>query len=99
METTISLQLPKIGDDIYVPTAWFMSHGADDRMGGLAKVKEVKPGISAGETVHYVRTEEFPHVAYNWEGSLAGEQEKLKKQFGERRARPDPDYSEEFNEP
>lgn len=99
METTTSVSLPKIGDDIYVPTAGSMSHGTDDRVGGLAKVKMVKPGISAGETVHYVTTEEFPQVSYNWEGNLAGQQEKLKKQFGNNRAYPDPDDRPEFNEP
>lgn len=91
------MTIPKVGDEIYVPTSLHMSHGRDDVEGGLAKVTSVKPGISGGKTVSFVTVAEHPGVSYNWE-FLAPEQEKLKKDFGEGRAHPDPDHREEFNE-
>ena len=99
MSTSVLIPLPKVGDDIYVPTELFLSHGRDDRRGGLAKVKKVEPGMSAGKTVHYVTTEEFPNLQHNWEGYLAEQQDRLKEEFGDQRAYCDPDDRKEFNEP
>lgn len=93
-----TVTIPKVGDEIYVPTSLYLGHGRDDVEGGLAKITSVKPGISAGKTVSFVTVAEHPGVSYNLE-FLAPQQEKLKEEFGNNRAHPDPDYREEFNEP
>ena len=85
-------QPPKVGDDIYVPTRMYIDHGEDDVMGGLAEVIEVKLGMSAGNPkTPFVTTKEHPNSSYNW-NSLFEEQPRLKKEFGKKRAYPDPDY-------
>lgn len=83
-------QPPKVGDDIYVPTALHLSRGSDDVMGGLAKVVSVGVEMSGGEQVHFVSVEEVPGF-FNWEQGLASKQKELKKRFGKNRAHPDPD--------
>jgi len=68
--------MPRIGDDIYVPTI------ADDHnvyfVGGLAKVIEIVVG--------QVIVEEYNGVNYRWKDGLDNMQESLKKQFGSQRA-------------
>lgn len=64
--------LPKIGDDIYVPTI------NGDFIGGLARVTNI-----VGE---YVTVEEHNRVNYRWKNSLDKLQGELKVQFGNRRA-------------
>ena len=93
-----SMGLPKVGEDIYVQTALHLSHGHDDVVGGLARVKSVSLGMSAGKQVHFVSVEEIPG-RFNWEQHLALEQDALKKRFGKSRAHRDPDDDPEFNEP
>jgi hypothetical protein len=88
---------PNVGDTIYVPTALYLSHGVDDFRGGAATVIEVKDSISGGKPAPFVRVAERPETSYNWL-FLEPEQEKLKEEFGEERAYPDPDYTPEFNE-
>lgn len=75
--------LPKVGDDIYLPGAWYIDHGEDDRAGGLAEVVKVENGM--------IRVKEFPSSSFNWT-ALRDSQEKLKKEYGKNRAHPDPDY-------
>ena len=89
---------PKIGDDIYVDSELYLSHGRDDFRGGLAKVVEVKPDISGGKRCTFVRVAEEPDTWHNWTTYLEPMQEKLRKEFGTSRARPDPDWRPEFNE-
>lgn len=76
-------ELPKVGDDIYLPGAMYIDHGEDDRAGGLAEVVKVENGM--------VRVKEFPGSSFSWAG-LRDDQEKLKKEYGKNRAAPDPDY-------
>ena len=90
--------LPKVGDDIYLPTVGYLSHGVDDFRGGLCKVIKVKEGTSAGEKTHYVTVAERPSTSYNWE-FLAVKQDELKAEFRENRGHADPDYSPECNPP
>lgn len=87
---------PQVGDDIYLPTALYLSHGADDFIGGLARVRRVGPGMSAGEYVPFVEVAERPGTYYNWR-HLREEQEKLRTKFGDNRSYPDPDLRPEFN--
>ena len=82
------MPLPKVGDDIYVPTS-YMNDGIVDVVGGLAKVKSVSEGIIAGKLVHYVSVREIPGF-FNWESYLALMQDELKEKFGNNR---NPDYS------
>ncbi|MBI2120987.1 MAG: hypothetical protein HYT94_05185 [Parcubacteria group bacterium] len=91
------LPLPKVGDDIYVPTALYMGHGKDDRMGGLAKVMSISVTTSSGELVHNVCVEEFPDSLFSWEHYLAENQDELRERFGQSRAYSDPDNRPEFN--
>lgn len=76
-------ELPKVGDDIYLPGAWYIDHGEDDKAGGLAEVVKVEKEM--------VGVKEFPGSSYNW-GYLRDNQEKWKKEYGNNRAHPDPDY-------
>ena len=68
--------MPRIGNDIYVPTV-----SDDDNtyfVGGLAKVTK----IVAGQVV----VEEHDGANYRWRNGLDAMQESLKKQFGDQRA-------------
>lgn len=81
---------PKVGDEVYVPTKIYIDRGQDDVDGGIATVVEVKPGISGGKPTSYVTVKEHPGCGYNWE-FLALEQEKHAKEFGQERAKRNPD--------
>lgn len=85
-------KLPEVGDEIYVDTEVYISHGRDDFIGGRAKVTSVRR-----ESYGCVITiEERPNCEYSWAG-LAEKQAELKKKFGDQRAYEDPDYDPEFN--
>lgn len=73
----------KVGDDMYIPSAMYISRGSDDRVGGLAEIKSI-------DSKGMVSFKEIPGVSYNYE-YLLKEQDKLKKEFGNSRAYPDPD--------
>ena len=88
METNV-----KVGQQIYVRSSFHISRGSDDVVGGLATVTEISEGISGGKPALFVVVKEHPGTAYNWE-ILSEEQEKLKKQFGEKAAYPDPDIDQ-----
>lgn len=87
---------PKVGDEVYIPTSLYLSHGADDFEGGLCEVIEVKPGLSAGEDTTYIRVKERSFTQYNWK-FLAEKQKEYKETYGDRRGHADPDYRPEFN--
>jgi len=87
----------KVGDKIYVGSSFHMSRGSDDVVGGLATVTNIKEDISAGKPALFVSIKEHPGKAYNWE-ILSEKQEELKKQFGKRKAHPDPDIDRPFIE-
>lgn len=84
------MQVPKVGDMIYVESAFYIDHGEDDRVGGLAKVVKIQDGISAGKKEPFVVVEAFPYNSFNW-CHLAPKQEELKKRFGRKKAYSDPD--------
>jgi len=91
------MQEVKIGQKIYVKTQIYLSHGSDDIIGGLATVTKITEGISAGKKVPFVTVAEHPGNSYNWK-FLSEEQNKLKKEFGDQIARPDPDIDRPFIE-
>ena len=83
---------PSVGDDIYVGTSMYIDHGEDDVCGGLAEVTKVEIGMSGGNPkTPFISVKEHPGRGYNWE-MLREQQAKLKKEFGKKRAFPDPDY-------
>jgi len=82
--------VPKVGDLIYLPTRGSIDHGYDDVWGGVGMVKEIKQGISAGVPASFVTAHEQPGRGHNWE-FLGPEQTKLKQDYGNGWARPDPD--------
>lgn len=87
---------PKIGEDIYIGSSWYLSHGIDDFRGGKCRVSCIKIETSAGRPTWFVGVEENPSSRYNWE-TLRKEQAKLKKEFGEERGRPEPDDDPDSN--
>ena len=92
-----SIPVPKVSQDIYVPSEFYLSHGRDDKIGGLAKVVSVAARKSNGKKTIFICVKEFPEMTYSW-NCLALQQDKLKKHFGSKRARHDPDFRPEFNE-
>lgn len=68
----------------------------DDVVGGRAQVIDVTEKAVGDNKVISVKTLQHPGRSYNWR-YLAGEQERLKEEFGESLAYPDPDYRLEFN--
>ena len=80
----------KIGDELYIPSAFYVCRGEDDIIGGLAKVKS----IDENDMVEF---EEDLGTFYNVE-CLLEEQGELKKEFGKKRAKHQPDLRPEFND-
>lgn len=91
-----NIEEPQIGQKIYIPSSRYISHGRDDIAGGLATITEVKEGGSACKW--FVSVAEVPGVSYNYE-ILMELQAELKKEFGEQRGHPDPDWSADSNPP
>jgi hypothetical protein len=85
-----------VGDEIYVDTALHLHHGRDDVRGGRARVVRVHEGYHGVKGV-FVEVAEHPGDLYPWD-VLGPTQEKLKEEFGDQRARPDPDLQPEFND-
>jgi hypothetical protein len=93
------LPAPPVGEDIYVPSQLYMSHGRDDFEGGLCRVAQVKGDLdgeyqSSGRA--WIEVEERPGHWFNWD-VLGPEQDKLRRQYGSQRGHPDPDDRWEFN--
>jgi hypothetical protein len=90
------MDIPKVGDKIYVPSALFLSHGEDDCAGGIATVSGVF-GKQSGFLELSVEVNEQPGVRHPW-STLARQQEELKARYGDEVAHPDPDMRAEFND-
>lgn len=82
--------IPRLGESIYVPTSMYIDHGEDDIQGGLAEVSSVEKRTSGGKLVWFVKLKEIPNRTYNYD-YLHSLQPKLKAEYGDRRAYPDPD--------
>lgn len=89
-EEVLDEDMPKRWSDVYVPTALYIDRGEDDVQGGLAKIVRVEKSVSGGRPEWFVMVAEVPGVRYNYR-HLLPQQERLKAEFGDRRARPDPD--------
>ena len=81
----------KVGDKIYIPSAWYISHGSDDMVGGLATISAIEERENVGVLCQFVQIKEFPGKSYNWTLYLKYIQDKLKAEFGDNAAYPDPD--------
>lgn len=90
-------KVPSVGEEIYVPTNFYISHGEDDVLGGRATVIEVWEEKHGNRIVHAITVKEHPNKTYYWENYLAKHHEKWEQKFGDRRAKPIPDNREEFN--
>ena len=74
-------KLPKVGQKIYVDTR-ICRNSSCEVLGGLATVSKVVVFVEVGEN---------PGHFYNWNMILRKEQEVLKKQFGKKSAKPEPE--------
>jgi hypothetical protein len=83
------MTVPKVGDVIYIDSECYIGHGRDDLAGGKATVTSV--------SFSFVSVKESPDGSYNWE-FLEPQQERLKREFGDQWAHPEPDLRPEFNE-
>jgi hypothetical protein len=85
--------IPNVGDTIYVDSHMYISHGSDDVVGGKATVSKVNVNSRLPEghiNSVFVSVKEHPGHSYNW-FDLETRQAKLKKEFSDKRAYPDPD--------
>lgn len=81
---------PVVGAVMYVNGAMYIDHGEDDRAGGLATIASRSKAVSAGRQTWFVEFEEVSG-SFNYP-MLLEQQEKLKREYGGRRAHPDPDF-------
>lgn len=90
---------PCVGEDICVPSSFYISHGRDDFQGGVCKIAEVIKRNDCPNDYNrlFVKIEERPGSEYNWL-LLIKDEESNRERYGSRRGFPDPDYSPEFNE-
>jgi hypothetical protein len=92
-----SIPIPKVGDKIYVNSSFYLSHGVDDFAGGIATVSKVGEALNAGKKVHVVSIVERPNHGYYWENGIGLNQEKMKAEYGDKIAHPDPDNHPDSN--
>ena len=89
--------VPSAGQEIYIPSALYMSHGRDDVCGGRAVVTNVTEEKHGDRIVHGIQVNGLPNETYYWENGLAQQQDELRERFDDQLAYPDPDEREEFN--
>ncbi len=88
--------LPKIGDKLYVPSAYHISRGEDDIDGGLATISKVE--ISKHLPKNHINSimvkfEELDKAtSYNYR-ILLEQQKELKEEYGDQVAKPNPDIN------
>jgi hypothetical protein len=83
---------PKVGDYIYVESSFYIDHGEDDVVGGLAQVTKIKQQMSGGDPkTLFVTVAQHPGNSRNWSQHLVNVQAELMKDFGMKFAYPDPD--------
>ena len=92
LETIQSMEyIPKIGDEIYVDTWLYVTHGEDDFIGGLCTVTNVR---NVEGNIWIEIAEDDGSLSWN---HLKDIQKQLKAKFGTNRGYKRPDYREEFN--
>jgi hypothetical protein len=88
------MSIPAIGDKIYIRGAMYVYRGKDDRIGGIATISKIQEESNN----YFIEVEEIPGVRFNYK-HLQEEQQELKEQYGDQKARPDPDDRPQFNDP
>ncbi len=88
---------PEIGQDVYLPSELYLSHGRDDFRGGLCRIVGISRDVVSSAEHPFVEVAERPGHWYSWQ-SLMDEQDRLRDEHGDRRGHPDPDRRPEFNE-
>src|SRR5688572_14579213 len=91
----------KEGDQMYIPSAMYISRGSEDRVGGLATIKKIDVDKNLGSEHPngvFVTFEEFPNSSFNYK-YLLEQQEELKSKFGDKKAYPDPDVDTPWIQP
>jgi len=82
-------KIPFVGQKVYLDSAFYISHGSDDVVGGEATICKV---LKISKTSYYVKLNGFPNTEYPYSCfTNRQEQEKRKKEFGTKKAHPDPD--------
>ena len=94
------MKLPEIGQEIYVPSAYYVYRGEDDFDGGLAIINKID--ISKNLPIDHINSimvgiNGRPSVMYNYK-SLMKEQDELKEEFGTNHSKSNPDLRPEFND-
>lgn len=94
------MKTPKIGDLIFIPSSFYISHGADDIMGGEAEISEILLSDSLPENHFnyiFIKLKGFSKTtSWNYK-SLMNEQIELKEEYGSQKAKPDPDLHPDSN--
>jgi len=91
---------PKVGQKIYVPSSFYVYRGEDDFEGGIATISSIEydKHLPKDHFNHImISIEERFNVGYNW-NYLLENQKKWAKEYKNKIAHPDPDYSPEFND-
>lgn len=88
-------EYPQVGQDVYVGSSLYLTHGRDDFAGGLCRIVAVYDEYPDGP---FVEVEEDPGAHHSWK-YLKENQDDWRERYGDRRGRPDPDWRPEFNEP
>jgi hypothetical protein len=83
---------PRVGQWIYIPSSFYLSHGLDDVVGGRARIGKVK--FEYGQ--YWVDVEQDPGTHYSWP-ALLERQPELRERYGDEIAHADPDSRPEFN--
>ena len=97
MENTI----PKIGDQIYVPSSYHVYRGEDDFDGGVATInKVVLSDHLLKDHINYtmVGINDREGSLYNYK-ILIEDQDNLRKRYAGKIAKSNPDLTPEFNQP
>jgi hypothetical protein len=82
---------PKVGDQIYLDSEFYLTHGEDDFIGGLCTIIYVR-----GDGPSFWIEIEENRGTFTWRYDKE-EQESLKRKFGTSRGYRKPDYRDEFN--
>lgn len=96
MEKSKQVELPKAGDDIYVPGAFYVGHGVDDFSGGLCRIVKVEEKKMKESSSIVVEIAERPGYSCELDYLLEN-QAKWKRKYGKRRGRQNPDYNPASN--
>lgn len=87
------VEMPVVGESIYIPSTYFIGHGEDDIEGGLATIArvDIQECSNPYNTVFVAVKEAQGHV-YNWQYLLSN-QDKWRDKYAGKIAHNDPDFT------